>query len=127
MYYIDNMDITKESFFKETELSASNFKGKGAKSELGGDKIVKILTVYPNLSPAWLLTGQGEPLISEKRKRNEKKSELPPGPCQQCEIREKLINQQEDSIKLLKEKIEDLKEQYRRNDKSDDDAYRQTG
>lgn len=29
---------------------------------MGGDKIVKILTVYPNLSPDWLLTGKGNML-----------------------------------------------------------------
>lgn len=64
-----------------------------------------------------------------KNKQGEtKNSDLrPPGPCQQCEIREKLISQQEESIKLLKEKIEDLKQQSRAATKPDDTDYRQTG
>jgi len=58
--YIDNKGITKESFFKKTGISASNFKGKGALSEIGGENIAKILTEYPDLNPEWLLTGNGE-------------------------------------------------------------------
>ena len=41
-------------------MSASNFKGAGAKSELGGDKIVKILTAYPMLNPDFLLMNDPE-------------------------------------------------------------------
>jgi hypothetical protein len=60
------LDFLKEKgvkigvFHAETGISASNFKGKGAGSELGGDKIVKILTQYPDLSAEWLLRGEGE-------------------------------------------------------------------
>lgn len=60
--FIENQGVTKESFFDKTGLSASNFKGAGAKSELGGDKIVKILTEYPILNPDWLLKGEGNML-----------------------------------------------------------------
>lgn len=58
--YIDYKGITKESFYTESGVSASNFKGKGAISELGGDKIAKILTLYDDLDAQWLLIGQGE-------------------------------------------------------------------
>lgn len=62
LQYIDNQGLTKKSFFDKTGISASNFKGKGAKSELGGDKIVTILTVYKNINPYWLLLGEGSML-----------------------------------------------------------------
>lgn len=114
MDYIDNLNITKEKFFKDTGLSASNFKGKGAKSELGGDKIVKILTVFPDLSPKWLLTGEGPPLVETNSNCKQSSPELPPGPCQQCSIREKLITQQEETIELLKEKVDHLKGRHRK-------------
>lgn len=62
--FIEKQGIKKENFFEKTGLSASNFKGSGAKSELGGDKIAKILTVYSDLNPNWLMTGEGEMLRS---------------------------------------------------------------
>lgn len=46
-------------------MSASNFKGKGAMSEIGGSKIAKILTSFPEINPEWLLTGQGK-MIKEQ-------------------------------------------------------------
>lgn len=55
--YLEMQGITKESFYSDTGISASNFKGAGKKSELGGDKIAKILTVYPEIDSKWLITG----------------------------------------------------------------------
>lgn len=60
--YIEFKKIKKEFFFKEIGVSASNFKGKGAKSELGGEKIVQILTIYNEINPEWLILGKGEML-----------------------------------------------------------------
>jgi phage repressor protein C with HTH and peptisase S24 domain len=57
--FIENQHIEKQEFYKKTDLAASNFKGMGAKSELGGDRIVKILAAYPEISPEWLLQGIG--------------------------------------------------------------------
>lgn len=58
--FIENENIAKEKFFRDTNISASNFKGKGAASELGGEKIVSILTTYPNLNPDWLILAKGQ-------------------------------------------------------------------
>ncbi|MDD4406179.1 MAG: S24 family peptidase [Parabacteroides sp.] len=63
--YVENKMISKDSFYSSTGISASNFKGKGAKSELGGDKIAKILTLYDDINPDWLLTGRGSMLKTE--------------------------------------------------------------
>jgi hypothetical protein len=62
LFYIESQNIIKANFFKKTDIAASNFKGSGLKSEIGGDKIVKILSEYPDLNPEWLLTGEGEML-----------------------------------------------------------------
>lgn len=62
LFFLKTQHIKKNDFFVETGIAASNFKGKGLDSELGGDKIVKILSSYPNLSSEWLLTGKGDML-----------------------------------------------------------------
>jgi hypothetical protein len=59
---IDLVEVSKEKFYEKTGISASNFKGKGAASELGGELIVKIMTNYPDVNAEWLLTGNGERL-----------------------------------------------------------------
>lgn len=65
--FLDKQDIKREDFYKNTNISSSNFKGKGAISEIGGDKIAKILTHYPDVNPDWLLTGRG-PMLREENK-----------------------------------------------------------
>ncbi len=43
---------------------------------IGADKLAKILRIYPDLNPAWLLTGKGEMLISKpKVKKTYKEAE----------------------------------------------------
>ena len=66
LYFIENQDIKKVDFFNKTQIASSNFKGEGKKSEIGGDKMVRILTEYPQISAEWLLTGVGEMLKSNK-------------------------------------------------------------
>ncbi len=62
--FIDYKNITKESFFQATGMSRSNFSGSNAGSEVGGEKIVKILLTYPEINPYWLLLGQGSMTIN---------------------------------------------------------------
>lgn len=68
--FIKEKGLSREEFYRETGLSASNFKGAAMKSELGGDKIVKILTTYKDLSPDWLLTGEGSMLRTDEKTNN---------------------------------------------------------
>lgn len=50
----------KSKFFEDTGIAASNFKGKGKDSDLGSSKLVKILSLFPDINSDWLLTGQGD-------------------------------------------------------------------
>lgn len=64
--YLEYKDITKESFYKESGLSASNFKGKALYSEIGGEALVKILSLYDDLNADWLIRGYGDMLKEYK-------------------------------------------------------------
>lgn len=65
LYFIENQRIKKDDFYKNTGISASNFKGIGLNSEMSSDKIVKILSLYPSINSKWLLTGIGDMLNPE--------------------------------------------------------------
>lgn len=68
--FIKEMNIKQTDFFMQIEVAPSNFKGSAKKSELGSDKIVKILSLYPDLSPDWLLLGTGDMLRNNKERAN---------------------------------------------------------
>lgn len=57
--FLNEQNIRKVDFFEATGIQSSNFKGKNMASQPGGDMIVKILTLYPELSAEWLLRGEG--------------------------------------------------------------------
>ncbi|MCJ8155689.1 hypothetical protein MKJ01_18195 [Chryseobacterium sp. SSA4.19] len=63
LLFLEKKKIKKEAFYKVTGLSASNFKGIALKSDLGVEKVAKIITVYPELlmpeNLNWLITGKG--------------------------------------------------------------------
>ena len=76
--FLTQRGIKKAQFYKEMGFSEANFKGVGLKSELGGEKLAKILTYYPELSAEWLITGVGEMLKTKcKTNNNELTGTLP--------------------------------------------------
>lgn len=65
--YIDSKGITVAAFERSVGMSNSSF-GKSLKNggAIGTDKLENILNVYRDLSPTWLLTGEGSMLRSEE-------------------------------------------------------------
>lgn len=68
LQFAESQKIPKTRFFEQNQLAASNFSGKGAESALSTDKIVQILTSFPELNSDWLLLGRGEMLRSDAQK-----------------------------------------------------------
>ena len=60
--FLDSKGIKKAEFFESIGIAPSNFKGAAKQTELGGDKIVRILTAFPDLSADWLLRDEGDML-----------------------------------------------------------------
>lgn len=128
--YLDIKGIKRNEFFESLGIAPSNFKGAAKASELGGDKIAKILTCCPDLSADWLLTGEGTMLKTkclatlppasniEDTYRNDSKGTDIPANTQALgsEIIDKLlstINNKDTTIRELSEEIGRLKEQIR--------------
>ena len=113
--FLESQGIKKVDFFEATGIQSSNFKGKNMSSQPGGDMLVKVLTIYPQLSAEWLLRGEGNMLknISTHDKpkavndSNKNDYELPPA------ILDKFlttIKGQAEEIGVLREQIRQLEQ-----------------
>jgi len=75
LIYLDLIGVKRAAFYREAGVSASTFKGVGLKSDLGVDKLLKILIAYPELNNhlLWLIKGEGniEELIAERNRNND--------------------------------------------------------
>lgn len=101
-------------FYKKITVASSNFSGKGGDSALSTDKIIHILTIYPELSPDWLLLEKGEML----RKNNAKNIALASAPQSNASNGDmsiqapaellQLLTSQQETIKSLSRTIEHL-------------------
>lgn len=56
----ERKEISKTEFFKDVGLSYANFKGGQKNTALSSDAMIAILTRHPDISPAWLLLGEGK-------------------------------------------------------------------
>lgn len=54
--------ISKEKFFEDLGITYGNFKGSAKERPVNSSFLEKILTTFPDLSPDWLLLGNGEML-----------------------------------------------------------------
>lgn len=116
--FIKEKGIKKVDFFEAAGIQSSNFKGKNMSSQPGGDIIVKILTLYPDLSAEWLMRGEGNMFksnntdtfqklhiehekIEQDHQQDYEKNSIPPT------IIDKLLTQAEE-IGMLKQTIKQL-------------------
>lgn len=60
LFFADFQGIKRGELYKKIGLVQSNFSGTAASSSLKTDKIIKILKVFPELNPEWLLLGNCE-------------------------------------------------------------------
>lgn len=106
--YLDYKGIKRPEFCRNSKISESLFKGIGLKSEIGGDKLVSILSYYPEINPGWLITGEGEMLLG----RNEEGASGQEPACISCRYLKDVERYQED-IARYKEDIHELRQELR--------------
>lgn len=110
--FIDVKGLTIASFEKSIGMSNASF-GKSLKNNgaIGSDKLENILSVYSDINPVWLLTGQGEMLSTHQVPSGPKDSSMDENRMllQEKDARiaalEKIISSQDRTIELLEEKI----------------------
>lgn len=62
LQFAEIQEIKKCDLFKKIGMAPSNFSGSGLKSSMKSEMIVKVLIVFKELNPDWLLLGNGEML-----------------------------------------------------------------
>lgn len=108
--YLEATGKVKADFYKAIGASPSNFKGAGKNSALSSDKIAEILSLYPDLSPDWLLNGIGDML------RTSNNSNTTPVNPQPLTLEDKLLtmlNERETTIRLQAEELGQLRERIK--------------
>lgn len=99
--FIDHKGIAVSAFERSIGMSNASF-GKSLKNggAIGTDKLENFLKIYPEVSPVWLLTGEGEML---------KQNEIDPENAEPIlkQLLEKITEQAEE-IGQLKERIAQL-------------------
>lgn len=122
LQFIKDQNINKEFFFREIGYSGENFKGNRLFSEIGSDKIVKIITLYPDISLEWLILGKGNILRTEEKLAVVKEEETiyGSGDKKYLNVLEKYFELTEENNEL-KTKIKELEELINKtNDKCND-------
>ena len=96
--YIDYKGISISAFEKSIGMGNASF-GKSLKKggAIGTDKLENILSIYPEISPNWLLTGTGEMLRSV---------DITFEPEDQKTLVD-LVSSQKNEIQFLKDKLEE--------------------
>lgn len=105
LYFAKEQKLVMMDFYKKITVASSNFSGKGAESALSTDKIVHILTIYPELSADWLLLEKGEML----RKNNAKNMTVSDSPQATVSNGDMSINAPAELLALLTSQQETIK------------------
>lgn len=104
LQFLDFKHIKKEYFYQKMNVAASNFKGNGLKSEIGSGQIVNFLSIYPEVSAEWLLTGEGDML----KIANATEEPISNSLCKECALlktKDELIETQRKLIQSLENQM----------------------
>lgn len=66
MQFIDTLGISKREFYARTGISRGTLESPTGITE---DTLAKFIAFYPNISPEWLLMGEGEALRQDDKSR----------------------------------------------------------
>ena len=105
LYLIDSLGVSKRKFYQDTGISRGTIESKTGITE---EIMAKFLATYQNVSPGWLITGEGEMLLG----RNEEGVSGQGPACISCRYLKDVERYQED-IARYKEDIHELRQELR--------------
>ncbi len=104
--------ISKTEFFKDLKLSYANFKGGQKNTALSSDAMIAILSKHPDISPAWLLMGEGTMMRKDENVEvSAPPVETPPTTVEGLGIYKQLVNALEQTVKAQEKTILSLEGQ----------------
>ncbi len=108
--YIDSKGISVAAFERSIGMSNASF-GKSLKNHgaIGTDKLENILTIYPDISPLWLLNGIGEMLIHDEETQK-KHDSAPAYLLDMLSQKDSIIREQAEQLGQLRERIKQLEQ-----------------
>lgn len=106
LQFVEILGISKREFYAKTGISRGTLESSTGITE---ETLAKFIEVYQNISSSWLLKGEGEMITSHFINKSlvvndppeAYGNKLPPGPCQQCNLRERLLAAKDETIKSL--------------------------
>lgn len=119
----NNQNISYEKFCENIGVTYGNFKGENKKRPINSNILESILSIYPNVNPAWLLTGQGKMLIEEDSYIEEL---ISPNNDKEVELLQKQIALLEENKILLQDKISFQAEKLKQFEKEIEDLKKAT-
>ncbi|MDV3585642.1 hypothetical protein CMU68_10600 [Elizabethkingia anophelis] len=119
----NNQDISYEKFCEKIGVTYGNFKGENKKRPINSNILENILSIYPNVNPSWLLTGQGKMLIEEDSYIEEL---ISPNNDKEVELLQKQIALLEENKILLQDKISFQAEKLKQFEKEIEDLKKAT-
>lgn len=124
LQFIDEYCKSKRVFYSISGISRGTLESVTGITE---ETLAKVFAAYPDLSPTWVITGSGSMLVNQDKVGLQKKEystdeirfsladpvteykkDLPPGPCAQCTLRERLLESKEETITALRSRISAL-------------------
>lgn len=109
LHFVEIQDISPKDFTKKTGLKRGFLDKSHQNSGASDIFLSKILEAYPKLNAHWLLTGNGEMEVFENQYANETEAQY----ATKSDViinRLDAIDKKLDSVALLKQEIDDLKE-----------------
>lgn len=67
----DFKGISYKDFCEKIGMTTANFRGEAQKTPINSDVIAKILSLFDDISPEWLISGKGEMLKSKNLKTSQ--------------------------------------------------------
>lgn len=99
--YMDYKGITVAAFERSIGMANASF-GKSLKKggAIGTDKLENILTIYPDISPLWLLRGVGEMLLPDPEHPEKQPPSAPTYLLDMIKEKDQIIRQQAEELGL---------------------------